>query len=563
MAVTARYALVLFAVGSALLSPCVATSGSRWVRVIGGPGYERTAYIGQTRTGGCVLIGSVSPDGISSWVAWAVMLDAGGRTIWERTYPGGGVTLWSAQQTSDGGFILVGETSSLGAVSSDAWSMKLDSSGDVEWQRTYGDATEDVGAAIQQTRDGGYILAGYTYPYGNPILPDGWCMRLDSEGRVLWSRAYAGSSGEFLTSVQETADGGYIACGITFSPSAGLSDAWVVKLDSSGDLVWQRAYGGPSLDITSRAHQTRDGGYMVWGFTKSFGIGEDQAWLLKLDPEGSITWQRCFGRAGVDSFANSVVETTSGSYLVVGSSSPVSGGMVEGWCLALGPEGDALWKRRYAAGGSTGLGRIAMKSDGGYILSGSTTATKGDGRDLLLLSVTSTGGIRASCDVIVNGKPELLLTQPAAATAESSARARLGPAQSGISQLVPEQATTPNTVLCASPDQPDLTAAWRGVQRNGNIVSGSVVCENIGLRAAHTFKLKVFLSDDQRAGPGDALVLTVTIEGLAGATESPPIRVEFSKGGSLAQKYLIAIVDSGSAIFEENELNNTVAKLIP
>lgn len=563
MAVASRYALLLFPIASALLSPREATSGSRWARVIGGPGYERTAYVGQTRTGGCVLIGSVSPDGISSSVPWAVMLDAGGRTIWERSYPGDDVTVYSAQQTSDGGVILVGETSSLGAGNSDAWSLKLDSSGDIEWQRTYGGPTEDVGAAIQQTRDGGYVLAGYTYPDGNPVLPDGWCVRLDPEGRVLWSRAYAGSSGEFLTSVQETADGGYIAGGITFSPSAGLSDLWVVKLDSSGNALWQRAYGGPSLDIASGTRQTRDGGYIVWGFTKSFGIGEDQAWLLKLDPEGGITWQRCFGRAGISSFANSVVETTSGSYIVVGSSSPASGGMVEGWSLALDPEGDALWKKRYVAGGSTALGRIAVKSDGGYILSGSTTATYGDGRDSLLLSLTSTGGIHASCDGIVNGKPELFLSQPTAATAESSARARVGPAQSATFQLIPEQARTSNTVLCASGDQPDLTAAWRGLLRHDNIVSGSLVCENMGVRAAHTFKLKVFLSDDQSVALGDALVLTATIEGLGAATETPPIRVELSNADPLAQKYLIAIVDSGSAISEENELNNSVAKRIP
>lgn len=545
------------------LNPPPLASGARWARIMGGPGYERIVYPVQMDDGGCAFLGGLSENGIDSWIPWVVLLDASGETVWQRKYSGGDIRVTSAQQTKDGGFILAGETPSFGAGDYDGWCMKLNSSGDVEWQRTYGGSTQDVAMAIQETPDGGYVVVGYTYPFNNPLHPNGWCFKLDAEGQAVWSRAYAGPSGNFLTSVQQTPDDGYVAGGITFSAGLGLSDAWVLKLDSSGSPLWQKAYGGTSMDSGFQVLRSTDGGYITWGFTRSLATGEDQAWLMNLDAQGDIRWQRCYGGAQISSYAHAVGQAADGSYVVAGASSPVGTGTAEGWCLAVDSGGTVLWKRKYAAGLSTALSRLAKKSDGGYLLVGANTVSEGAGRDILVMSASGTGRIDPSCDGIGYGHPTLKATESNAVAAEFSAAVLNGPAQTSRTGLVSENTTTSNTPICSSPDQPELTAAWHGVWREGDTASGCLVCQNTGLRAARPFRVRVVLSADRSPDRTDTLVLMQTITSLAAGAEARPIRIDVSEDGPLAGKYLIAIVDSGSAITEENELNNKVARRIP
>ncbi|NQT81047.1 MAG: hypothetical protein HQ555_11740 [Candidatus Aminicenantes bacterium] len=207
---------------------------------------------------------------------------------WARTY--GGIdheVVYSIQQTSDGGYIVAGETSSFGAGGRDIWILKLSSTGVIEWQRTYGGIDNEYVLSIQQTSNGGYIIAGYTYSFGAGTY-DIWVFKLSSTGAIEWQRTYGGSSGDGATSIQQTSDGGYIVAGWTFSFGAGGDDAWVLKLSSAGDVEWQRTYGGSALEAAWSIQQTSDGGYIVAGFTYSFSAGEDDFFVLKLYPDGDI-----------------------------------------------------------------------------------------------------------------------------------------------------------------------------------------------------------------------------------------------------------------------------------
>ena len=158
--------------------------------------------------------------------------------------------------------------------------------GSVTWQKTYGGTGYDAAYSIQQTEDGGYIVAGETDSFGAGGR-DAWIMKLDGSGSVTWQKTYGGTGFDYVGSIQQTGDGGYIVTGETDSFSAGGRDAWIMKLDGSGNVTWQKTYGGTDYDYGYSIQQTGDGGYVVAGGTASFNAGNDDIWLIKLDGNGS------------------------------------------------------------------------------------------------------------------------------------------------------------------------------------------------------------------------------------------------------------------------------------
>ncbi len=219
----------------------------------------------------------------------------------------------SIQQTTDGGYIVAGNTDSFGAGSQDAWVSKLDGEGNVIWQKTYGGAAWDSAGSIQQTADGGYIVAGNTGSF-SPAFQDAWVSKSYENGNVIWQKTYGGTAGDYAHFVQQTTDGGYIVAGDTRSFGAGAGDAWVLKLDENGNTIWQKTYGGIGNDDLSAIQQTGDGGYIVVGNTRSFGVSNGDAWVFKLDENGNVIWQKTYGGTAGD-YADFVQQTTDGDTL--------------------------------------------------------------------------------------------------------------------------------------------------------------------------------------------------------------------------------------------------------
>jgi hypothetical protein len=244
---------------------------------------------------------------------------------------------YSAQPAQDGGYVVAGQSNSFGAGSSDAWVLKLDAIGNVIWQRTYGGAGYDVANALQPTADGGYVVAGVTTSFGSG-LDDAWVLKLDASGNVVWQKTYGGPGGEYARSVQPTADGGYIVAGATMT-AAGALDAWLLKLDAGGDVSWQKTYGGAAGDAAASVQPTADGGYVVAGFTFSFGAGDSDVWVLKLDTGGNVAWQRTYGGPFTDQ-GTSVRSTGDGGYIVAAyTDSFGAGGARDAWVLKLDANG--------------------------------------------------------------------------------------------------------------------------------------------------------------------------------------------------------------------------------
>ncbi len=227
--------------------------------------------------------------GIILFLFSANLFAQGPDTVWTRTF--GGIlqdACESVKQTSDKGYILVGETRSFSSsLWDDVWLIKTDSLGDTIWTKTYGRSGAEIGMSVQQTFDGGYIITGYTNSYGAGMI-DIYLVKTDSLGDTLWTKTYGGTDFDNGWEVQQTIDGGYIIIGETQSFGPGSRDVWLIKTDSSGDSMWTRIYGGVEYDIGYSVQQTCDGGYVIGGKTASIGAGLTDAWLLKIEPDVSI-----------------------------------------------------------------------------------------------------------------------------------------------------------------------------------------------------------------------------------------------------------------------------------
>jgi len=211
-----------------------------------------------------------------------------GDTLWTKTY--GGIEAdcgLSVQQTSDDGYIIAGWTRSFGEGEGDVYLIKTNTSGDTLWMKTYGGIEADCGLSVQQTSDGGYIVAGYTRSFGEEGT-DVYLIKLGANGDTIWTKTYGGTNWDYGYSVQHTSDGGYIITGQTESFGAGWCDVYLIRLGANGDTLWTRTYGGIHYDAGSSVQQTSDGGYIVAGWTYSFGVGLGDVYLIKTAPDVGI-----------------------------------------------------------------------------------------------------------------------------------------------------------------------------------------------------------------------------------------------------------------------------------
>lgn len=216
------------------------------------------------------------------------------------------------QQTNDGGYIVAGYShSSIGNRNEEAYIVKLNASGTIEWEKKYGGTGNDFARSIQQTADGGYMIAGSTTSNdgdvsGNHGGADYWIVKLDAAGTIAWQKTYGGTSYDKAESIRQTSDGGYIMVGYAYSNNGDVSgnhgeaDIWIVKIDATGTIVWQKSLGGTRDDFAEKIIQTADGGYIMAGGTTSnngdvsgnHSLGLD-FWIVKLDGTGTITWKKC------------------------------------------------------------------------------------------------------------------------------------------------------------------------------------------------------------------------------------------------------------------------------
>ncbi|MEO8086380.1 MAG: T9SS type A sorting domain-containing protein [Bacteroidota bacterium] len=393
----------------------------QWDYRFGGTDHDWTTCFQQTKDGGYILggysysgIGGDKTDTLRGGAGdrdyWIVKTDSLGNKEWDKDFGGTGIDeLFSLQQTADRGYILGGhsysgiggdKTDSLrgGTGDVDYWIIKTDSLGNKEWDKDFGGTNADGLYSLQQTADGGYILGGLSgsviggdktqATWGNY---DYWIIKTDSLGNKEWDKDFGGTDYDVLSSLQQTADGGYILGGWSGSgiggdktqSTWGADDYWIIKTDSLGNKEWDKDFGGTITDVLYSLQQTADGGYILGGYSDSW-IGGDKTqatwgsydyWIVKTDSVGSKEWDKDFGGTlDEDEFGN-VSQTKDGGYLIAGTSySNISGDKTENnslgteqtWIVKTDSQGAKQWDKTILSPGHDEQGYAIQSKDGCY-----------------------------------------------------------------------------------------------------------------------------------------------------------------------------------------------------
>jgi len=410
-----------------------------WQKSFGGSGNDGAWAIQQTTDDGYIVAASsTSNDGDVSGNHggdgpgedyWIIKLDFFGNMMWQKSLGGtdsfdpfGQINrepAYSVQQTTDGGYIVTGYSASTdGDVTGnhggkDFWVVKLTPNGDIKWQKSLGGSSNEAASSIQQTTDGGYIISGVSKSSksdvtGNHGGYDYWIVKLapDTGTNALpaieWQKSLGGSGEDMAYSVQQTTDGGYIVAGSSNSTDGdvtgnhGSNDYWIVKLNSYGNIMWQKSLGGSGTDNAYSIQQTTDGGYIIAGETRSNNgdvsgnHGLYDYWVVKLAPDTvnpttppAIEWQKALGGSDED-IAQSIQQTQDGEYIVAGASKSDNGdvtvnhGGEDFWVVKLASNGDIKWQKSLGGRGDEWAHSVRQTKDGKCIIAGVSTSYNAD-----------------------------------------------------------------------------------------------------------------------------------------------------------------------------------------
>jgi len=361
-----------------------------WFKHYGGTDNEDGYSIHQTSEGDYVVAGLTESFTYGSSDFAIYKLNSSGNKVWLKHYGGSSGDIgYSIQQTSDGGYIVAGQTFSYTNGHRDFAIYKLDSNGNKVWFKHYGGTSLDDGYSIQQTSDGGYVVAGVThsYTYGDA---DFATYKLDSNGNKVWFKHYGGTNRDAGRSIQQTTDGGYVVAGKTESYTYGNSDIAVYKLDSNGNKVWFKHYGGANNEDGYSIQQTSDGSYVVAGYTESYTYGSTDFAIYKLDSSGNKVWFKHYGGTSSD-YGRSIQQTSDGGYIVAGYTSSYTYGGADFAIYRLDSSGNKVWFKHYG-GSSDDLGySVQQTSDGGYVVTGKTNSYTYGGFDFAIYKLDSNG----------------------------------------------------------------------------------------------------------------------------------------------------------------------------
>ncbi|MEO6166918.1 MAG: T9SS type A sorting domain-containing protein [Chitinophagales bacterium] len=400
--------LICFSALYAQVAPSI-----QWQKSFGGSIGETANSVLQSTDGGFVFAGYTKSfdgdvsgnNGMTDY--WVVKLDAAGNMLWQNSLGGGDQDAqWDFQPTSDGGFVVAGQSKSTdGDITGnhgdhDYWIVRLDAGGNIVWQKSLGGSEEDEAYTVQQTADGGFIVAGNAESSDGDVTvnhgeEDYWIVKLDADGNLMWQKSLGGSEEDEAYSVQQTVDGGYIIAGESESTDGdvagnhGEGDYWIVKLDANGNLLWQKSYGGSSVDYPRMIKRTTDDGFIIAGWTSSVdgdvtdNNGDTDFWVIKLDAAGNLIWQKCLGGSDYD-FAYSVQQTIDGGFIAAGYSHSNDGnvtgnhGSTDYWLVKLDVDGNLTWQKSLGGSDYDQAYAVQQTTDGDYIVAGLSFSNDGD-----------------------------------------------------------------------------------------------------------------------------------------------------------------------------------------
>lgn len=318
-----------------------------------------------------MIFGSSRPDINAKMDAYLAKIDAGGDTLWSRRYGGSQEDVGSGLvKASDEGYLLAVTNSSVKPGNYDIQLIKVNDTGDTLWTRIYGGPATDYAHCLNTTSDGGYVVMAHTLSYGNGSL-DFYLLRLNQSGDTLWTKTYGGTASDWGACVQQTADGGFILAGDTYSRGDDDGDAYLIKTNSDGDTLWTGVYGGDNYDRAFHVIQTNDMGYLISGVTRSFGIEEGNCYLVKTNETGDTLWTRVIEGSRTGSLS-CAVQVSDGSYIVMGSiivDEEMSGDIL---LSKIDASGNTVWTRYFGGAEYDKGNTFIITTDDGYFITGFT-----------------------------------------------------------------------------------------------------------------------------------------------------------------------------------------------
>jgi hypothetical protein len=294
------------------------------------------------------------------------------------------------KQTSDGGYIIAGECASPPAVNTDGYLVKTDANGDTMWTRNIGGNDYDIAQPIYQLADDGYIFAGYTLSPPAIGGADVWLVRTDSLGNVLWDTTYHRLNWDVCWRMNPTPDGGYIlGCGCD---QLGIPDLWIIKTDSVGNIEWDTTYGGPSAEFIANVHPA-DGGYFVTAGTMSYGPSGINAWLIRIDSIGNVLWDSVYGGSQTEDPWDSRL-THDGGVIICGGTDSATAGNFDIYLHRVDAQGHTLWSGSYGGAGEDYAYGMSTTADSCYVMAGYTRSFGANANDLWVIKVDDNGSQR-------------------------------------------------------------------------------------------------------------------------------------------------------------------------
>jgi len=379
--------------GLLVLVFCGMCFGAGWQRTYGGFQDDQAYCVKVTHDRGFVIVGNTyswGPGAPSNPNLYIIRTNSNGDTLWTRVIGGTDADYgYSLVETSDNGFAVVGYTKSFGAGGYDVYLVRFNSSGDTLWSKTYGGYSDDFGYSIAQTADGGFIVVGSTRSMGfggNDV----YLLRINARGDTLWTRTFGSNTEDFGYSVRFTSDNEFIVTGSTQFRTRGRDDVYILKISASGDTVWTKTYGGSGVDYGYSVAQALDGGYIIAGYTESFGGTDRKGYVIKTNGRGDTLWTRIYGGPDDDWF-QAVAVTPDSGYVFVGRTFNVTAGNYDVYLVRTDGRGNLLWENTFGGSGHDFGFSVDNTYDGAYIIAGWTRSFGFGGWNVYLIKTRLVG----------------------------------------------------------------------------------------------------------------------------------------------------------------------------
>lgn len=375
-------ALVFLGFGDCLAKPDVV-----WTKTFGGPEDEFGVACKTTWDGGYIIAGAMEClDGMCDDII-LIKADNLGNQEWLRSYGGDGLEAASSVVSvkDDGGFLIGGSTESYGAGYADIYLIKTDEFGDTLWTRTYGGGGNDWCSSVRPTSDGGFLVSGVCGPGGKADY-DVYLLKIDEFGNENWGRLFGGPQDDWAYDARQTADDGYIIVGTTYSYGAGSGDVYLIRLDKSSNLIWEMTFGGVEDDCAYSVAECKDGGFIVTGYTESFGYGSQDLYLVRVDQLGYLAWENWFG-GDKEEIGFTVKPTETGGFIIAGCTASFGEGENDVYVVKTDQTGNEKWSLTCGGGGCDGGMALQGSETSGYVIAGTTDSEGAGKHDVYLLKL--------------------------------------------------------------------------------------------------------------------------------------------------------------------------------